>query len=73
MDKFFKEIISELQQRIPLAVETNREPIIIKAVDLENGTIYSYSCYPCPTCGKWIHHNPNYIFCPCCGQKLDWK
>ena len=49
------------------------EPCHVKAADLESGKIYTYECYPCPNCGKWIHANKAHKFCSYCGIKLKWS
>lgn len=32
--------------------------------------VQTYSCYPCPACGKWIVNNPNTNYCSNCGQRI---
>jgi len=43
----------------------------VKAADLETGEIHTYSCFPCPGCGKWLHDNPAYHYCPYCAVRLE--
>lgn len=55
-----------------MKVNTDIEPSHVKAADLEDGTIYTYKCYPCPKCGKWLTFNTNHKYCEYCGIKLEW-
>lgn len=56
-----------------MKVDTSREPSHVKAVDFETKEVYTYACYPCPNCGKWIHANTNHRYCKWCGVRLDWS
>lgn len=59
-----------LEKQIPKKTAYNKQPGKVKAFDGEKN-ILTYSCYPCPDCGKWITTKSN--FCEYCGQALDWS
>lgn len=56
-----------------IKIDTSIEPCHVKAADFETKEMYTYECYPCPNCGKWLHANTNYHYCPFCGIRIDWS
>lgn len=66
-------VVKALEKQIPKKIINDANYGIVKATDLENGTVLTYSCYPCPNCRKWIHNNKSHKYCCYCGQALDWS
>lgn len=67
------EEIKELQEKqIPKKVNKSYGTKV-KAADLDDGKVLTFSCYPCPNCGCWLHDNPSKKYCRKCGQALDWS
>ena len=60
------EIRQVLEKQVPKKIiKTGME---FRAVDVETKEIYTYECYPCPECEKWIIKI--YKYCPHCEEKL---
>lgn len=60
------------EKQIPKKVDKSNGTKV-KAADLDNGTVLTFNCYPCPVCGCWLHDNPSKHYCRKCGQALDWS
>lgn len=48
------------------------EPVSVKAFDGVD-KVFTYKCYPCQHCGKFVAFNENHKFCEWCGQALDFS
>ncbi len=71
------DITSEEEQLLWKCMDTVEE--LIAKEDLKPvtaATAYSYKkAFSCPVCNKrWsVSNSKKYIYCPHCGQKLDWS
>ena len=66
---FAKEAV---KKQIPMMVNV-KSISKVKALDVENGAVYTYSVVRCPACNKPIILNINRKHCEHCGQALDWR
>ena len=62
-------VIEALEKQIPKKVNKS-----YGTADLDDGKVLTFSCYPCPNCGCWLHDNPSEKYCRKCGQAFeDWS
>lgn len=63
MDKE-KKAIEALEKQLPKKVEYEG--------GFSNNGLVRYRMAKCPTCDRWYSNNDEVVYCPNCGQKLDW-